>query len=373
MQYGYIGYIGISMLCLCLMAQAAADPSVQALEQKLETLSQSLKSDATHQDTLEHTLKEIDVEIAKTSEMLRQFNAKIIHTQKALHVLNVEQAAAKNELFVQKNKLVAQIKATYLSGHAPFLKMLLNQQDPHAFSRMMTYYRYFNVEQHEKVKQVQAQLQAVSARETVIVNTLTELKALQQQQLAQLNAKKREQSTRTHVLSALNEEIAKKGDQIKVIKADVAKLNNIVQSLDRKPSRASQSLTEYRDTRAWPVKGRLVHAFGAPSETAAGRHHGVFLSANEGAPVTAVHSGEVVYADWLRGYGWLMIVDHGDHDMSLYAYNQTLYKQVGDTVKAGELLARVGKSGAKPDPGLYFELRRYGKAIDPLAWIKQQG
>ncbi|MFI4957233.1 MAG: murein hydrolase activator EnvC family protein [Gammaproteobacteria bacterium] len=361
---------------MCSLAYADTTPSVHVLEKKLETLNQSLKTDASNQDTLESTLKQIDVSIAQTSEVLRQSNAQIIQTQKALHVLNVEQTAAKNELFVQKSKLIAQVKATYLAGHIPFLKMLLNQQDPHDFSRMMTYYRYFNVEQHEKVKKVQAQLEAVAARETLIVKTLTDLKALQQTQLAQLNAKKSEQAERSNVLAALNQEIAKKGDQIKVIKADVAKLNSIVQSL-RKPTptnRAAQSLAEYRgDTRAWPVKGRLVHAFGAPSETASGRHNGVFLSAAEGSPVTAVHAGEVVYADWLRGYGWLLIVDHGDHDMSLYAYNQTLYKQVGDSVKPGDLLARVGKSGAKPDPGLYFELRRYGKAIDPLAWIKQQG
>lgn len=371
MRYSHI--ITLALCSLCALAQADTTPSVQALEKKLESLSKSLKSDATSQDSLEMTLKKIDISIAETSEALRQSNAQIIHTQKALHVLNMEQTAAKNELFLQKGRLIAQIKATYLSGHAPFLKMLLNQQDPHVFSRLMTYYRYFNAEQHEKVQKIQAQLEAVAARETLIVKTLTDLKALQQQQLAQLNAKKAEQSQRTQVLAALNSEIEKKGDQIKVIKADVAKLNRIVQSLDRKPNRAAQSLAQYRDTRAWPVKGQVVHAFGAPSETASGRHNGVFLSAAEGSPVTAVHSGEVVYADWLRGYGWLVIVDHGDHDMSLYAYNQTLYKKAGDTVKSGELLARVGKSGAKPDPGLYFELRRYGKAIDPLAWIKQQG
>jgi septal ring factor EnvC (AmiA/AmiB activator) len=363
------------MLIASLSAHADDTPSVKVLEKQLQTLSQSLKTDASNQDTLENTLKQIDISIAQTSEALRQSNAQIIQTQKALHVLNVEQTAAKNELFVQKSKLISQIKATYLAGHVPFLKMLLNQQDPHDFSRMMTYYRYFNVEQHEKVKKVQMQLDAVAAREALIVKTLTDLKALQQTQLAQLNAKKTEQAERNKVLVALNQEIAKKGDQIKVIKADVAKLNSIVQSLRKPtPNRAAQSLAEYRgDTRAWPVKGRLVHAFGAPSETASGRHNGVFLSAIEGSPVTAVHAGEVVYADWLRGYGWLLIVDHGDHDMSLYAYNQTLYKQVGDKVNVGDLLARVGKSGAKPDPGLYFELRRYGKAIDPLAWMKQQG
>lgn len=366
-------YLGITLLSVCLMATADNAPSVDDLQKQLASLSKSLKSDATNQDSLESALKQIDVTIAQTSESLRQSNAKIIQTQKALHVLNIEQTAAKNELFLQKNKLIAQIKATYFSGHAPFLKMLLNQQDPHTFSRMMTYYRYFNVEQHEKVKKVQIQLQAVAERESLIVKTLTDLKTLQQQQLAQLNTQKTEQATRANVLLALNQAIAKKGDQIKVIKADVAKLNRIVQSLDRKPNRAAQSLADYRDTRAWPVKGKVVHAFGAPSETASGRHNGVFLSASEGSPVTAVHAGEVVYADWLRGYGWLVIVDHGDHDMSLYAYNQTLYKAVGDSVKTGDLVARVGKSGAKPDPGLYFELRRYGKAIDPLAWIKQQG
>jgi septal ring factor EnvC (AmiA/AmiB activator) len=268
---------------------------------------------------------------------------------------------------------MAQMKAMYLSGQTPFLKIMLNQQDPQSFSRMMAYYRYFNMAQHEKVQAVQAQLQSVADREATIVQTLTALKALQQQQLAQLNEKKSEQTERTKVLLALNEAIAKKGNQIKVIKADVAKLNTIVASIDRKPNRAAQSLTQYRGTRGWPVQGKLVHAFGAPSETAAGRHNGVFFSALEGAPVKAVHSGEVAYADWLRGYGWLVIVDHGDNEMSLYAYNQTLYKKVGDKVATGELLARVGKSGAKPEPGLYFELRRYGKAIDPLTWIKQQG
>ncbi len=366
-------YLLVALISCCFYAQANTQHSVQALEKKLELLSQSLRQDASYQNTLEKALKKTDVAISNIAEALRQSNEQIIHTQKILHALNAEQANAKTELTRHKSQLIAQIKATYLSGQAPFLKILLQQQDPQSFSRMMTYYRYFNSAQHAKIQAVQTQVEAVAQREATIVKTLTELKTLQQQQLAQLNTQRNEQNTRTQVLLALNEEITKKGDQIKVIKTDVAKLNSIVASIDRKPNRAAQSLSQYRSTRGWPVEGKLVHAFGAPSETAAGRHNGVFFSALEGTPVKAVHAGEVAYADWLRGYGWLMIVEHGDNEMSLYAYNQTLYKKVGDTVQTGEVLARVGKSGAKPEPGLYFELRRYGKAIDPLAWIKQQG
>lgn len=365
--------IYLYLLILFISLPSHAEKSVEALQHQLKTLNQSLKKDASTQDQLENTLKKIDISIAKTSETLRESNAKIMQTQKTLQALTMEQTNAKNELAIQQSKFLMQIKSNYMAGQAPFLKMLLNQQDPQSFSRMMAYYRYFNAEQHAKVQQLQQQLVAVNSRESEIVSTLQSLKKLQQTQLTQLNAQKDEQAHRNKVLASLNQEIHKKGDQIKVIKADVAKLNSIVASIDKKPSRASQSLTEYRNTRGWPVEGKLVHAFGAPSETAAGRNNGVFFTAQEGAPVKAVHGGEVAYADWLRGYGWLMIVDHGNNEMSLYAYNQTLYKAVGDHVQTGELIARVGKSGAKPDPGLYFELRRFGKAIDPLAWIKQQG
>jgi septal ring factor EnvC (AmiA/AmiB activator) len=119
-----------------------------------------------------------------------------------------------------------------------------------------------------------------------------------------------------------------------------------------------------------PVRGELARRFGAPRGAAGTEAKGVFIRAPEGQPVRAIAGGRVVYAEWMRGFGNLLIVDHGEAYLSIYANNESLLKQVGDTVGAGEAVATTGASGGNEETGLYFEMRHFGRAFDPLAWVK---
>jgi septal ring factor EnvC (AmiA/AmiB activator) len=141
--------------------------------------------------------------------------------------------------------------------------------------------------------------------------------------------------------------------------------------IDRVPeaSSAEGRFGQLRGKLALPVRGELASRFGSPRQDGGVVWKGLFIAAKPGEDVKAVASGRVVFADWLRGFGNLLIIDHGDSYLSLYGYNETLYKQVGDTIRGGERVAAVGNTGGHPESGLYFEMRHEGRPFDPMTWV----
>jgi septal ring factor EnvC (AmiA/AmiB activator) len=138
------------------------------------------------------------------------------------------------------------------------------------------------------------------------------------------------------------------------------------------PGRSIQAepFSKLRGNLRLPVRGELTGRFGAPRGASGVEAKGVFIRAPEGQPVRAVARGQVVYADWMRGFGNLLIVDHGENYLSIYANNEALLKTVGDVVSTGDPIATTGASGGNEETGLYFELRHLGRAFDPLRWVK---
>jgi septal ring factor EnvC (AmiA/AmiB activator) len=181
-----------------------------------------------------------------------------------------------------------------------------------------------------------------------------------------------ERRERRRVLERVADEVRKSRKEIKVLRADAARLARLVEQLAQllPPQSRKEPFSKLRGRLSLPVRGELTGRFGAPRGAAGTEAKGVFIRAPEGQPVRAVAGGRVVYAEWMRGFGNLLILDHGEAYLSIYANNESLLKQVGEMVGAGEAVATTGASGGNEETGLYFEMRHLGRAIDPLRWVK---
>jgi septal ring factor EnvC (AmiA/AmiB activator) len=179
---------------------------------------------------------------------------------------------------------------------------------------------------------------------------------------------------RRGVLQRLAGEIGASRKEIKVLRADAARLARLVEELARivPPQTRKEPFSKLRGKLSLPVRGELSGRFGAPRGAAGTEAKGVFIRARSGEPVRAIAPGRVVYAEWMRGFGNLLIVDHGETYLSIYANNESLLKQVGEPVSAGEAVATTGASGGNEQTGLYFEMRHLGRAFDPLRWVKMK-
>jgi murein hydrolase activator len=180
-----------------------------------------------------------------------------------------------------------------------------------------------------------------------------------------------ERRERRRVFQSLAADIRKNRKEIRVLRADETRLGRLVEAIGQTDLFSSKrSFSTLRGRLALPVRGELTQRFGAPRGAAGTEAKGVFIRAPEGQPVRAVAGGQVVYADWMRGFGNLLIVDHGESYLSIYANNESLLKELGDAVAPGEPIATTGSSGGNEETGLYFEMRHLGRAFDPLRWVK---
>ena len=200
------------------------------------------------------------------------------------------------------------------------------------------------------------------------ITQLETLKASQQQQQQYLNKNK---DKRSKTLASLSQKLLTSKQQLAKLKAEEANLTAALKKLTVliRAEVDLAGLSKLKRQLSWPVKGRISHSFGSRKQGYL-KWKGVLLSAPIGRQVQTIHSGTILFSDWLKGYGLLTVIDHGNGYMSLYAHNQTLLKAVGDRVETGEPIALVGQSGGQDQAGLYFEIRHQGKAVNPKLWCK---
>jgi septal ring factor EnvC (AmiA/AmiB activator) len=241
--------------------------------------------------------------------------------------------------------------------------------------RVLTYYDYLNksrIKEMDELSDAVRSLADVQARITGEINTLNQLAQTQEKESVRLNQAK---AKRVKALSALQRDIADDEKRLAALLLDEKNLSNVVAQVDQVVRDVQlpkqSSFAQLKGRLGWPARGDLVQRFGDERFQGRMRWNGVLIGATEGAEVQVIFPGRIVFADWLRGFGLMTIVDHGSGYMSLYGHNQSLGKQVGDWVEAGEVIATVGNSGGHGDQGLYFEIRHKGKAVDPRTWCKR--
>jgi len=374
-----------SLLTLLLLLPAdglaAADAEEQrskleALRSRISGLRTEMQSKSGEKTELSRLLQESEQHIGRLARKLRVLDGRLSRQGQRLQALRDEQLAQRRSLDEQREVLARQVRAAYAMGRQERLKILLNQQDPATVSRVMVYYDYLNRVRAQRMRAIRQHMQRLADTEREILDEETKLAALQQEQQAELDAMQRLQAERKDVVAQLTEELNDQGRQLDRLQSDERDLKTLISGLEEAladiPAEDPQQIrfAGLRGRLPWPAQGRIVNRFGAP-KLGSLVWDGVMISAPEGREVRAVHHGRVAFADWLRGFGLLLIVDHGDGYMTLYGHNQSLFKEAGDWVDVNEPVALVGSSGGREQAGVYFGIRHQGRAVDPARWCRR--
>lgn len=351
-----------------------ANAELAELRARMSVLQQQLEASRAQEPDLARQVRQVEQRIGQLNSSLRSVKNQLREGERRLGELQDNYADTNAELEGQRQQLARQLRAAYMLGRQEQVKLLLNQEDPARFGRTLTYYRYLNQARLTRIDKVEAMLNRLDELQREIGTQRDALAESETRQLAEIAELDQERLHRESLLNQVQAEIRDKGDQLAQMQKDEKRLEQLIKDLQRAladlaPSGGQrQPFAKLKHKLPWPVSGRLTANFGDPREVGNLRWRGAFIAAPASRDVRAVAHGRVAFADWLRGFGLLIIIDHGDDYMTLYGHNQALFKQVGEWVAPGEVIASVGDTGGMPQTGVYFELRHKGEPINPTAW-----
>ncbi|MGH8306670.1 MAG: murein hydrolase activator EnvC family protein [Gammaproteobacteria bacterium] len=365
-----------------MTVQAASDTAavkqaqLKTLRTRIATVQAKLDRDIQKRGTVLQQLRDSEQQIAQLATSLHGLNRSVAQAQAHLAALQREQAQKQAALNTQKDALAKQIRDAYMEGRDSQLQLLLNAQDPATISRLLAYYAYFNKARAARIRAVRVELDALAKINAQVQQQVTVLSGLRDQRARALANLKQSRKTRKQVLAGLDANIHTRGEQLARMQRDERSIQDLLANLQQTLSDIPADLEGHhrfaslRGRLPWPVVGRVIQSFGAPLAGGRLRARGDLITAPLGTPVRAVSYGRVVFADWLPHFGLLVIVDHGDGYMSIYAHNQSVYVHVGDWVQMGETIATLGDSGGQNEPALYFEIRHRNVALSPRDWCR---
>ena len=385
------GRIVIVMLVFALPASGWAQPEaggaarereLRELRARIETLTSGLQEKEASRREARDTLRESEKAISEANRRLRQLDTEGRRLRAVLRELSERDRNLAGSLRGRQAMLGAILSAHYFGGAPDLLRVLLSGQDPLDLARRLTYLQYLSRENAKSIAAMRAdlgELARVRGEQLTQAARLAEVAEAERTDRAQIQSERR---ARREVLDRLAGDIRRGRREIGILQADEARLARLVEELgkllasrrertppgDAAPNTGRGPFSQRRGQLRLPVRGELVSRFGA--QHGAGTGKGIFIRAEEGEPVRAVGEGQVVFADWMRGLGNLLIVDHGESYLSVYANNESILKKIGEFVASGETIATVGTSGGSERSGLYFELRHLGKAFDPISWVR---
>ena len=357
------------------LTKKEAESRLKTLKAEISTLQKELERTRTTRSDEQKALKTADLEIQKSALELRALESTRQVHDRELSVLHSERQNYLDSLDKRREILASQIMAAYRLGRESRLKLVLNQDSPALLSRTLAYYDYFSRSQAVQINELKQVLKTLDEMQAKINTELTALDEVQDSQQAVLNDMTEQRNQRQTVIDSLSSQIDSEETRLTELQRDQQDLEALLEKLSDAladiPTDLGQQhgLVGLKGRLPIPVKGRVKQAYGQP-RTAGLRWQGWLISTDVGNEVKTVAYGRVAYSDWLRGYGLLMIIDHGDGFLSLYANNESLLREVGDWVEPGTRISTVGSSPLNGD-GLYFEIRKDGKAMDPAVWIKR--
>lgn len=357
------------------LTKIEAESRLKQLKKEIGVLQKGLERSRTTLSSEQNALKKVDLDIQTSSLALRELESTRHIHQRELSALHTERNNYLDSLDEHRAVLADQIMAAYRLGRESRLKLVLNQDSPARLSRTLAYYEYFSRSQAAQISDLRQVLKTLDAMQEQINVELTMLDEVQRSQQAVLDEMTDQRNQREAVIERLSSQIDTDETQLAELQRDrldlealLKKLSNVLADIPADLGQR-QSPAELKGKMPIPVRGRVKFAFGQP-RTAGLHWQGWLIDTDVGKEVKTVAYGRVAYSDWLRGYGLLMIIDHGDGFMSLYANNESLLREVGEWVNTGSSISTVGSSPLN-GKGLYFEIRKNGKAMDPAVWIKR--
>jgi septal ring factor EnvC (AmiA/AmiB activator) len=402
-------------LAVCLLAMMAGVHAQDAkdAEQRLQKVRSELRDVATQRRQLEgqrgdasRKLRQADEQVGGSQRSLQQTQEHMQQSATELARLQAERGRHAGDLQTRKAELARLLRAAQAGGDAPALKALLAQDRVEDAVRAVTLASYLQRAQVQRIRALSAEIERIQALETGMTQQQVALDTARKQQATQLSQLQQARQQRAGVLAGIDQQYQDRSAREKALGQDAKALQNLLAQLRAAAARAEREAarqaarekaeaerlakaqgkhaiprartpspavasTQRVGGMSWPVAGNLLASFGGRLPDGR-RSDGVLIAAAAGTPVKAVADGTVVYADWMTGYGNILIVDHGQGYMSLYAHNDGLLREAGDHVQRGQSVATVGSSGGQGSPGLYFELRRNGAPVNPADWLKRQ-
>jgi septal ring factor EnvC (AmiA/AmiB activator) len=354
---------------------------ITALQQDFDKTNES-KSEAA--DALREAERTISTSNRKLGELAQQQNA----ASRALEQLHKQSGQLDKDMQNEQAMLSKLLYQQYLGGKQEYLKLLLNNHDPNQVARELQYYDYIARSRAAWLSSLRTSLHKLQAVAEQTKQKSLEIAALQNEEKSQRQRLEKEKRARLQTLEKYAKQLKQQRREMGRLQRDENRLSQLVDKLakmlaqpkgkalshsDKLPDSTfdGKPFASLKGKLAFPVKGDISNKFGTPRPDSTVLWKGLFLRAAASQSVKAVAAGRVVFADWLRGFGNLLIVDHGDGYMSLYGNNETLLKQAGDTLRGGDTIAAVGNSGGNEESGLYFELRHEGNPIDPMKWVSR--
>jgi len=318
-------------------------------------------------------VKAKDREVEEVSGAVDRARGALAQALAALTELQAERRALEARRLEQAERIGDHLAAAYRMTGQDFVKLLLNQESPDRLDRMVRYHSHFSAARLEAIEAYQATLDELAANQRALDARVADQRQRQETLERQQAELIREREQRKRLLAELDEEVESRSDERARLEADRDRLESLLAELrSRAQELDGRQFAARKGALPWPVTGPVRAAFGQPRADGRLVWHGMVINADAGTPITAVFQGRVVFADWLRGFGLLLIIDHGSGYMTLYGHADALLKRSGDWVESGEVIARAGRSGGQSRSGLYFEVRQQGTARDPISWLTQR-
>jgi septal ring factor EnvC (AmiA/AmiB activator) len=364
---------------------ASKNEDMAHYQEKLETLQKSIKKIRQHlkgskkqrSDVLTE-LKTLESEISKNALVLNRLEKELKQARKKTRSLQQEMRELDKQLQIQRNILSAQMRSAYSMGHQQNLKMLLNQQNPAEVGRSQVYFNYFNRARSKEISIFLGTIEKKKLAESELKQSVMNLDQLLDQHKEKTRKRQKQRAQRKKLLAELSDKIKNQESTLTSLEGSRNRIENLLESLGELLADIPTSPSEKRPFKTqkgklpWPVKGPFLGRYGQSKNYGDLKWNGVLIRAKYGTPIRAVSHGRVAFSDWLQGFGFITIIDHGDGYMSLYGNSESLFKQAGDWVSAGDVIASVGDSGGQPQSGVYFEIRSRGKPVNPEKWCNSR-
>lgn len=361
---------------------AAKESELKAMRARIESVRRSIQADAERRDTMVGELKEADEAIQGARLSLAEVRERRQAGEQELATLNAERLETEQMIADERAALAAEVRMAYMNGRGEQLKLMLNQQDPAQLGRVLHYYGYFGRARAARIAQIEDQLQHLALLAERIDAQMARLREIEAEHAREANNLSAARQRRARALKQLESKLENNNTRLQKMQSDARALERLVSELRRAMEEAAKAQPKPKGGKAqpapvgrgqwpWPVKGEVLARFGQQRAGGPLRWQGMVIGAAPGTAVRAPANGRVLYSDWLPGLGLLMVLDHGNGLMSLYGHNEQLFRKVGDTVSAGEVLGDVGDTGVEGRTGIYLEIRTGKRPVDPLNWLSR--
>jgi septal ring factor EnvC (AmiA/AmiB activator) len=404
--------VSLAIAFLLFTAGLAADSNTQKLDtvrEEIKSLSADLSDKKASRDELYAQLEEQSQRVSALNRELHTLEQQITEKDQTLKQLREVAGIKEAEQQQQLDALYAQMRAAFINAEPSYLEMLLNQQDIATLSRGSTYFHYFHQARQQQLETISQLLSQLNEEQQELLLAQQSLETSRQEQLDKQHLLEQETQKRKATLAALDSSISSQDAKLANLKEEESNLQSLLDRLARereqqlareKAEREKQQNQQKQEKQQtantkppkilpppkpntpfsrltgklnWPVQGKLLASYGSPRNLGKLKWQGIVIDSPTGNDVKATAAGRVVFADWLRGFGLLIIIDHGEQYMTLYGNNDALLKQAGETVQPGEIIAQSGEQGIRGLSGLYFEIRHRGNPTNPMKWLAGRG